>query len=53
MAEKYADYEGATTFYLGAKGPEAGVMVFSTYFNPKLALHSDYFEKMNAMMQCV
>jgi hypothetical protein len=53
LAEKYADYEGATTFYLGAKGPEAGVMVFSTYFNPKLALHSDYFEKMNAMMQCV
>jgi len=38
---------------LGAKGPEAGVMAFGTYFNPRLALHSDYFEKMNALMQCV
>jgi len=28
-------------------------MGFSTYFNPKLAIHSDYFEKLNAVMQCV
>lgn len=53
FAEKFGDRSGGTTYYLGAKGPDAGVMNFGTHFNPKLAHHSPYFNAMEGMMECV
>ena len=53
FAEQYGDMAGGTTYYLGAKGADAGVMNFGTHFNPKLAHHSPYFNALERMMECV
>jgi hypothetical protein len=37
MAEKYPDHQGATIFYLEAKGEQVGNLDFGTHFNPRLA----------------
>jgi hypothetical protein len=37
---------------LAAKGEPATQMDFGTHFNPRLAVHSDYFRALDSMMQC-
>jgi hypothetical protein len=44
------DFAGGISFYLLAKGE--GPTNFETHFNPKLALHSNYFAALNNMMNC-
>lgn len=52
MAEKYPEHQGATIFYLEAKGEQAGNLDFGTHFNPRLAQQSAYFKSLDAVMKC-
>ena len=49
-ADMIGEYAGGVPFYLLAKGQGEGT--FDTYFNPKLALHSNYFSALNSLMAC-
>lgn len=49
-AEIVGDFAGGVSFYLMAKGQ--GTSNFDTHFNPKLALHSNYFAALNKLMDC-
>ena len=47
---------GAGVYHLYFKGLEQNdlpVMKFDSYFNERLAVHSDYFKNMDKFMQCV
>ena len=54
MAAQHADAQGATSYYLQAKGEATGkALDFQAQFNPRLPLHSSYFKKLDAVMSCV
>ena len=52
LAEMFSDTTSGTPFYLMATGEQNSAMDFETHFNPKLALHSNYFGALQKMMQC-
>lgn len=53
IADQFAEHQGATSFYLRAKGEDAGPLAFSTHFNPRLGVQSNYFSKLHSLMSCV
>ena len=60
MSDRLGNRPGSVVFYLQVTGGEPGeetnasnVMQMGHYVNPDLALNTDYFKALNAMMQCV
>lgn len=55
MAAEMPDAQGNTPYYLRAKGEktEGAALDFNAQFNPRLPMHSAYFQKLDALMLCV
>ena len=52
LNERYGAGAGGNRFYMEARAESGKAMQLSSYVNPKLALHSEFYGALDRMMKC-